>query len=29
MDRVVGEEVDIETPSGQIKMKILEIRKDD
>ena len=29
MGREVGEEVDIETPQGQVKMKILEIRKDD
>lgn len=29
MDREVGEEVEIETPSGAVKMKILEIRKDD
>lgn len=29
MDRAVGEEIDIETPSGMIKMRILEIRKDD
>lgn len=29
MNREVGEEVDIETPSGEVKMKILEIRKDD
>ena len=29
MNREVGDEVDIETPSGAVKMKILEIRKDD
>ena len=29
MDHEVGDEVEIETPSGPIKMKILEIRKDD
>lgn len=29
MNREVGEEVEIETPSGAVKMKILEIRKDD
>lgn len=29
MNREVGEEVEIETPSGSIRMKILEIRKDD
>ena len=29
MNHEVGEEVDIETPSGAVKMKILEIRKDD
>ena len=29
MGREVGEEVDIETPQGPVKMKILEIRKDD
>ena len=29
MNREVGEEVTVETPSGEVKMKILEIRKDD
>ena len=29
IDREVGEEVEIETPQGPVKMKILEIRKDD
>lgn len=29
MNREVGEEVTIEVPDGEIKMKILEIRKDD
>lgn len=29
MNHEVGEEVEIETPSGSVKMKILEIRKDD
>ena len=29
MGREVGEEVEIETPQGEVKMKILEIRKDD
>ena len=29
MNCEVGEEVSVETPSGEIKMKILEIRKDD
>ena len=29
LDHEVGEEVDVETPSGIIKFKILEIRKDD
>lgn len=29
INREVGEEVEIETPSGTINMKILEIRKDD
>ena len=29
MNHKAGEEVDVETPSGAVKMKILEIRKDD
>lgn len=29
LDHEVGEEVEVETPSGVIKFKILEIRKDD
>lgn len=29
MEHEVGDEVDIETPAGSVKMKILEIRKDD
>ena len=29
LDHEVGEEVDVETPSGTIRFKILEIRKDD
>ena len=29
MNHEVGDEVEIETPSGEVKMKILEIRKDD
>ena len=29
MNHAVGEEVEVETPSGSVKMKILEIRKDD
>lgn len=29
MGHEVGEEVDVETPSGMLKFKILEIRKDD
>ena len=29
MNHEVGDEVEIETPSGTVKMKILEIRKDD
>lgn len=29
MNHAVGEEVEIDTPSGTVKMKILEIRKDD
>ena len=29
MGREVGEEVEIESPQGEVKMKILEIRKDD
>ena len=29
LGREVGEEVDVETPSGIVKFKILEIRKDD
>ena len=29
MNHKAGEEVDVETPSGAVKMKILEMRKDD
>lgn len=29
MNHEVGDEVDIETPSGMVRMKIMEIRKDD
>ena len=29
LDHEVGEEVEVETPSGTISFKILEIRKDD